>query len=195
MARLKLLIVVAFVAMFIAGWVMGTATEREHSSKPSTTQPHQKPPHPGSEGWLGNQLGLTADQDAKIKDIWAPLASARSKYMDQWQQINRDRDEQVRNLLTADQKAAMDSLYSEAEAEQIALEGRREKEYKDAVAKTNELLSPEQQKKYANILAHQHGGDRGHFPRNGGPGPSSGPGGPGGPGGPPHDHPHDHEPH
>ncbi len=196
MARLKLLIVVAFVAMFVAGWIMGTATERaKFVSKPPTTQPNHPnhPPQPGSQGWLRNQLGLSADQDDKIKAIWAPLASARSKYMDQWQQINHDRDESVRNLLTADQKAAVDAIYSESEAEQFALEDRRDKEYKDAVTKTKELLTPEQQKKYENILAHQHG-DRGRFPHNGGPGGPGGPPNGPGPGGPP---PHDrgHEPH
>jgi Spy/CpxP family protein refolding chaperone len=178
MHRLKLLIVVAFMLVFAAGWSLGTAMERAHYSSMSapTTQPihRQHPPQDGS--WLKRELGLSADQDAKIREIWAPLASARGKYMDQWQQINRDRDDAVRNLLSADQKVAMDSIYSEAEAEQAALEGRRDKEYKDAVAKTNELLTPDQQKKYSNILAHQHG-DHGRFPPRS-MAPASGPGGP-----------------
>ncbi len=161
MNRAKVIILVCFVTAFAIGVGTGTASRRLMK-------------RPDRESWLTRELGLTQEQQEKMKEIWS---TAGMEGVRQWREkriaLGRERDEAMQGLLSEEQKAQYQAIVKSYEEKVAALEKEAAESFEAMVAKTKEILTDEQKAKYDAFLS------RG--PRPGQPGgPGRGLGGPGG---------------
>jgi Spy/CpxP family protein refolding chaperone len=189
MKNARFILTLLFVLALSSGVVAGMLVTRWPAVSGSpTTRPVAAARTP-----LAEELNLTDEQSVKMKAIWETARQEVDDCFTRAQALQRQRDETIYGLLTDEQKAKVTAAEKEYKDGIDALRTQREADFKAAVAKTEEILTAEQKKKYEQIL-----GSRLHH-GTGGPGPGGGPdwlGAPpsGGPGGE-HGHgPHGHGP-
>ncbi|HEY7117243.1 MAG TPA: Spy/CpxP family protein refolding chaperone [Tepidisphaeraceae bacterium] len=194
MNQIRVLIVLGSIVLFAAGAVVGMLARRMPS----------RPQHPPSpEAFLVEQLGLTDAQQKQMREIWSrTLENAGPPPFGQFDRLNKEREQAIRDLLSDDQKAQYDRIAREYSARMEEIHKQSRAKFKEAEEQTKALLTPEQLQKYEEILKR----GRDHGPGGpGGPGGKGAPGGKGfmvpmfgpgpGPGGPGHGHDHDHDGH
>lgn len=146
MTKLKLLAALALCMAYFAGIATGWA---------GYTLAGEQPPAPSGKGsWLSHTLQLDEDQTARIQAIWSREAAAgdRESARSQIRDLYDERDEQIRSLLTAEQQTRFDEIHRTIEAKKDALFEERRKRREEAIEKTMDLLTPEQQEAYREIL-------------------------------------------
>ena len=158
MSKAKLILIAAFAVTLIAGGVAGYAirSSAHHSSRPPSDGGRRDPgARPPRERFP--DLKLTAEQSAKMDEIWTALRdSSTSRSRDQRQAFQKQREEAVRAILTEEQKIRYDAVLKDF-ADRIAELGKaREKAFQEAVEKTKAILNAEQQKKYEEWLKSLH---------------------------------------
>lgn len=147
MRALKVAIFLGFTFMFIAGLAVG------RSHHPAALHPEPRP-------WLSEQLNLNAEQEVKMKQIWSQ-AMAHQPDPQRFHDADRQRDEQIRDLLTDQQKAQLDAINAEHERRINELRAQRDQVFKAADEQTRAILTDEQRKKFDEISkdrARRHGG-------------------------------------
>lgn len=146
MSNLKLVILLGFVFMFVAGLAVGRAPKTE----PQKDKDHGK-------SWLGNELHLTPDQQKQMKAIWSSPEVTRPDIGKLCRDTDRQRDQAVLKLLTPEERQQFDQIKKDHDAKIAALFAEREQAMRDAEEKTRQMLTDEQRKKYEEILkAHGH---------------------------------------
>lgn len=173
MNKTSVTILLGFVLMFAAGAVVGMV-------KSKGVFPHP-PPHDRS--WLADQLQLTEEQKQQMQQIWAEaMPRNRDQAMEQRRQLQKQRDDAIRRLLTPAQLQQFEKITQQYEAASTDLQKQREKAVEEAIAKTKLILNDQQRAKYEDILKHHQGDhgpwDNGHHP---GGGPMGNPAPPPGP--------------
>lgn len=146
----RLIVITGFIIAFLAGTMAGMVFR--HDSGPGARPPG------GRESFIGSQLGLSADQQAKMKAIWQDVSHRpdRSKRG----QIRKDQEEAIAKLIHPEDRPAYDKVVADCHAklDQMDTEGR--KSFQQAVEKTKAILTPDQLKKYDVLLARNDGRDR-----------------------------------
>lgn len=143
MTSLKLAIVIGFSLMFAAGLTIG------RSHQPALA-PHQ------NRSWLSAQLNLTPSQEQQMRQIWSDAAAAQGDNR-QYRELDRQRDQAIRAMLTSEQRSQLDQINHDHDADVAALNGQRDRIVQEANSKTREILNDQQRLKFDEIeSAHGH---------------------------------------
>lgn len=176
--KAQILVASAFAATFGAGIV----TALLFLGRPGPAPVHDRggpgggqgnPGGGGSGSWIARELSLTPEQHEKMREIWSGIRD-QSGARDKRRELGRQRDEEIRALLTPEQLARHEEILAKYEKRQDELREAGEALMRQAEQRTREMLTPEQRTKYEEFLKQRRDDPRGR-----------GPGGPGGPGGPP----------
>jgi len=158
------------VLVLCAGVVVGRLSARLSDEAPP-------PPTGHTPSWLADQLDLTADQQQKMDAIWADVKQQMSKDWDKHRDLDRQRDEAVRDLLSDDQLVQYEAIYDAYRVKRAEMERTRDTLIKSAEERSRELLTDSQKVRWDQLAKDMHT----HHPGPGGPGPG-GPGPERGPG-------------
>ena len=146
----RLIFLLCFLTAFGAGVCVGVLWQQR-----------VKPAH---DGWLSD-LNLTAEQREKIKAIWTDAMKAADwqTQREKREVAQKERDEALRTLVTADQKQRYEEIVSayQKRAEEISQESRKARE--DAYERTKALLTESQRQMYDELRkkrSEQHGRTR-----------------------------------
>jgi len=154
MSKTKILLLVAFVAVFVAGITLGLFAG------------HRQPPRPGPP-WLAAELELTQDQVEKMKEIWSKVVPSPHRPSDRGGRSApaSERDNAVREILTADQLDRFERINAEYEAKREQRQKELMAPFDEAMERTQQILTEEQLKRFENLQERMR--DREH--RRGGP--------------------------
>jgi Spy/CpxP family protein refolding chaperone len=174
----KFVVVIGFLVSFAAGLMVGSI-DRKRTEPPAapTTAPTTRP-HRGG-GWITSELGLDADQQKAMEQIWSETAGkGRRELEERRREIRKDRDEALTALVRPEDKPKYDQILKDYQDQQQAIESEMRANFEMAVKQTKELLTPEQRAKYEQLLQRQQwdrGGPRGGPGRRGDDRPASRP--------------------
>ena len=149
MNRLKLVILLGFAIMFVAGLAIG----RSHSTPPAP-KPDDHPLHN-----LRDEVGLTADQEKQIEQVWHDARVHADTMARQFHDFDRQRDEAIAALMSPEQNARYQEIRHEHDERVAAVRKDIGKSMQEASQKTRSLLTPEQAKKFDSFIQkhHRHG--------------------------------------
>src|ERR1700761_8020731 len=130
--RSKFVLSIAAILVLSAGLVVGRLWTRLMPSAPG-------PDH--GRGWFIEQLNLSSDQRQKMDAIWANTKQQVDKMSDRRHALDKERDEAIRTLLTAEQMAAYDSIFDIYHTKRAEYDHDRQKLFDDADEQTRKLLT------------------------------------------------------
>ena len=163
MNRFRLLFILGFLVSMSAGVVVGMVARTVAGRGPKDTSVVSPPTTQHS---LEADLKLEPRQAEEVHQIWSQVFAA-VRQLDQSrgekrQALDRERDEQIAQLLFADQVADYDWILQEHELKVAELRKDRDKLFQDAEQKMRPLLSDAQWKRYEEIKKeradHRHNG-------------------------------------
>lgn len=141
-ALLLILVVLSVGSGVEIGWVW-RPIDKFNPGAPST-QPSGRT---GARPWF-DQLDLNPDQQKQIDKIWNDTRQQMQKIFQQHRDLDEQREKQVMDLLTADQKAAYEKIGESMRTAREDLDKQREALIADANARSRSLLDPAQQEKW-----------------------------------------------
>ena len=156
MTKTRVMMLVAVVVVFCAGVAVGLLAS-----------PSPRERRGGS--WLTNELDLTPQQRAKMRQIWAepdPAASMRQQ-SERRRAIEQARDQALRALLSEDQKVQHDRILQEHEQQLAQLGEERRKWFQERMELTKAILTEAQRRRYDELMER----GRGRRPMPGGAAP------------------------
>ena len=164
MTKTRLILVASCIIVFAAGAAAGVLASKLKAPRPR-----------GS--WLSRELKLTGQQEEQMRKIWRPAGTARQgRHDDRMAVLARERDEAIVALLSEEQKAGYDAIGREYARKVDELAQERHKAFEERMAQTKQILTPEQARRYDELLKEPRGRGRGRGGRGGpGPGPGEGP--------------------
>ena len=141
----RILVLAAVIVSFCAG-AMVDRVVRGHGMPP-------RPQGGGPASWLANQLDLTADQQAKMKDIWQNTFrhSGGSDSRDKRNELRRQQEQDIAALIRAEDRPAYDKIVADTKTKVDAVDADQRKAFEAAVAQTKLILTPDQLKKFEQI--------------------------------------------
>jgi Spy/CpxP family protein refolding chaperone len=140
-------VVLMFVLTLAAGTVIGRLTAARGPARSSAVG--------GSP--LSDELQLTPEQSARMRPIWeAARETARSSARDAGE-VQREHEERLAAMLTPQQREQYGQLSEENHRRIAELDAKRREAFAKAVAKTREILRPDQWTAYEQILKNQVG--------------------------------------
>lgn len=145
MSRTRVILTLLFVLTLSSGLVAGMLVTR----LPATTGPQEtgKPRTPFAEA-----LQLTDEQNDKMRQIWERVRDNVDQCFIDAQEVQKRRDQELMELLTADQKAKFARIQKDSSAALAKLKLDRDGMFQKAVAETKQILTESQQKRYDEIL-------------------------------------------
>jgi Na+-transporting NADH:ubiquinone oxidoreductase subunit NqrC len=152
MQSAKLVLPVVFLLTLCSGVVAGVLVSRLPTDKNSS------PARNSTE--LQAALGLTPDQQEKMKSIWEGTRATVDDCVTKARDIQREQDEALSSLLTEDQKAKFKKIQSDFRHRSEDLKKTEEQAIHQAVQQTDQLLDESQRKQYHAIIdqrLHQNG--------------------------------------
>jgi len=160
--KANLLLTLSLALTFAAGLALGCLLERGCGSR------HR----PGRrQSWLARELDLTPEQEQQMHAIWSEaMGQLGIPRGERSRTLTEEREKAVRDLLTEEQELQYDRVLAEHEQKLAGLKDEGKQAFERAVARTKEILTPEQRTKYEEMLGRtrEHG-------RRGPPGPGMGP--------------------
>jgi Spy/CpxP family protein refolding chaperone len=152
--RVEILLIGLTVLALSAGVVAGLVAARlPGSSSAAPVAPPPPPPgNPLDRTPLAEELGLTPQQRDQMRGIWEPLRGKVHETFEDAQDLQRQRDEDLVAMLNDEQKAKFAKISRDYADRFVELGRRRDKLFDDAVARTRQMLTPEQREKYEQIL-------------------------------------------
>jgi len=143
----RLIVAVAVIVSFCAGAMV------DHVVRGRGAPPGPHGPGGGPGGYIANQLSLSADQQAKMKDIWQNTfrrggQENRAKRDD----LRKHQEQSIAALIRPEDKPAYDKIVADTKSKMEAMDAEGKKAFDDAVARTKQILTPEQLKKYEQII-------------------------------------------
>ncbi|HOB75713.1 MAG TPA: Spy/CpxP family protein refolding chaperone [Phycisphaerae bacterium] len=170
----KALVVVCFVAAFAAGLVVGLQWR-------APEPPQTKRPSRGG-GWLARELDLTPSQQEELDKIWSQIARSGGREREERRrQLYRERDEAIVALIRPEDELLYEAILSDYAAQMAELDAEWRTAFDDAVERTRQILTPDQQARCDQLLQrlHRERGPydwrRGERDRGVRPGPRGGP--------------------
>ena len=148
-----LLIIVAGLAMS-AGVVAGLLASRLPSAAgPQSAATNPVTPPPASfERTLADELNRRADQRESMRQIWEGVREQVHKTFDDAQNLQKERDEAMVALLNDEQRVKFAKISQDYANRFNELTKKRDGTFEEAVAKTKNILDPDQRAKYEEIL-------------------------------------------
>jgi Spy/CpxP family protein refolding chaperone len=172
--RLKLIIVLGFAIIFVAGLAVGSFVDLTPHAVVKPVPPIQKK----AESHFPNfreHLGLSAAQNEQVEKLWHEAHARNESLSHQFRDIDHQYEEAVISLLAPEQKIAYEKIQKDRHDRVEALRGEMVKTMKATNQSIRALLTPEQQKKF-DEMARQIGPPRSPNGRmGGGPVPMGGP--------------------
>jgi cell division protein ZapA (FtsZ GTPase activity inhibitor) len=102
---------------------------------------------------LTEMLQLSPDQSEKMRMIWQEAQGKAQTALAQVQALQKGRDDALVAILTTDEQRAKYEKVTKEYAKQFEeVIGQRDHVFQDAVEQTRQILSPQQQKKYEEVL-------------------------------------------
>jgi Spy/CpxP family protein refolding chaperone len=148
----RLIVIVGFVVAFSAGFLIGISPAGNRI-EPATEQTSERRGR-GPESWLAEQLSLTSDQQKQMKDIWSEVAKRGGRHQrEERSRLRKERDEAIAALIREEDRAAYEQIVKEFEEKNRAMDAEARAAFQQAVARTKEILTPEQRQKYEEILS------------------------------------------
>ena len=156
----RLVVIIGFVVSFAAGFAVG---HKWHQGEP----PKADRPSPG--GWLAAELKLTPEQRKQLDEIWSETARRGGSDRDEHRgRLYRERDEAIVALIRPEDRPKYEAIQKRHAEEVSAMGADWRKSFDTAVARTKEILTPEQRQRYEELLARRDGPRDGHDQRGGG---------------------------
>jgi Spy/CpxP family protein refolding chaperone len=143
--RAKALIALGFAAALLGGASAGLLLDR-----------YVRPPGPAvvaGDVPLSTELQLTADQRTQIRQIWEQVRTLNQGSFDDGQALEHWRDDQILKILSGAQVKDFEKINNEYQERYTAMTAKRGLAFKEAVARTKQLLTEEQRRRYEQILA------------------------------------------
>lgn len=148
----KMIVITGFIVAFSAGIMTGVAWK--------TRAPGDRPDnHRDPQSWIAEQLSLTPEQQAQMKEIWSGFGGRREGWHKR-EQIRREKDEAIANLVRPEDMGAYDRILEAAKCKTDALDAEGKDTFQKAVEKTKGILNDEQRKKYEELLSRGPGHGR-----------------------------------
>lgn len=138
------LFVLALAAGLAAGLLLPRAMALRTASAPRRTA-------------LAEELGLNDTQSAQMREIWEGVRDRVDACFLRAQQVQKQRDDAILSLLTPEQQARFDRAQREYASKLDGIKAEREAAFKEAVQRTEEVLSGPQKARYRQILASRLG--------------------------------------
>jgi Spy/CpxP family protein refolding chaperone len=169
MKRSRQVLLVMALLVLCAGVVVGRLSARLAAEVPP-------PPPDHTPSWLADQLNLSADQQQKMDAIWADVKQQMNGEGDKHRELDRERDDAIRDLLSDDQWLDYQEIYGIYRQKRQEMEKARDALIKSAEDRSRNLLNDSQKSRWDQLAKDMHAhhpGGPGHGP---GPGPGPGPG-------------------
>lgn len=109
---------------------------------------------------LADDLQLDARQRRETRAIWEAARDKGHQFFTEVQTLQKARDEALVALLNEQQKVKYEKVAQDFADQFAALTAGREKTFAEAVAQTKNILNPQQQKRYEEILQKRAPGAR-----------------------------------
>ena len=156
--RYTVLVLMVFVLTLGAGVFAGLLAARLPNASLAGSNP------PAGESSLAITLGLSNDQREQMRSIWEGVSELSRDSLVTASKFDRERDEAVVALISLEKREQYNQIQRAYSEKCAVLKSRRESAFDKAVKKTNEILTPPQREKYAQLLAAQLGtsGNRPH---------------------------------
>jgi Spy/CpxP family protein refolding chaperone len=139
-----------------AGVVAGMLAARLPAAATPAAGP-QLPPPPGYERSLADELDLNETQRQQMREIWEGVRGRVHRAFDDAKKLSNNQLDELAVLMdTPEQKAAFAQITKKYADKYAGLERERNQMFEEAVARTNAILTPDQQKKYAEIRQKLH---------------------------------------
>lgn len=142
--RAKVLVAIGFLAALLGGAAAGLLLSR-----------YVRPAAPAivaGDVPLSTELQLSNEQRNQIRQIWEQVRTLNQGSFEDGQALNTWRDDQILKLLSGDQKKEFERINLEYQERYTAMTAKRESAFRQAVAKTKQLLNDDQRKRYEQIL-------------------------------------------
>jgi hypothetical protein len=152
-ASTKAVVALGFFTALIGGAVAGLLASRY--MQPAT------PVVVAGQSSLSEELQLTPDQQAQIRRIWQGVQGLNESAAGATAALDRWRTDQWARLLNDEQRKQFEKIQLEYEDRFTAMNAKRDLAFKDAVAKTKQLLNEQQRQHYEEILARRMGSGAG----------------------------------
>lgn len=101
---------------------------------------------------LAAELGLNVQQCEQIRGIWEPLRQSAKVSFDEAHRLERRRDESIKALLTKEQLDQYNRITQDCNNAVLALQAKRNAQFREAVDKTKQVLTPPQREKYELLI-------------------------------------------
>ena len=145
--RAGALIALVFLTALVAGGAAGMLVAR-YVAPPRSPQPVVTGELP-----LSEELQLNPAQRDQIRQIWESVRAQNDASFNQGEMLQHLRDDQILKLLNDDQRREFARVNQEYTDRFTALTAKRESTFNEAVAKTKQVLTESQRRRYDAILA------------------------------------------
>jgi predicted phage gp36 major capsid-like protein len=116
-------------------------------------------------GQLSGQLQLSREQCEQMRPIWEAARDAARSCSKEAERIQFDHEEQLKALLTDEQKARYEQLSQENHRRIAAEDARRKEAFHKALESTQKILRADQWRAYEQIVKNQVGSVPGEVER------------------------------
>jgi hypothetical protein len=145
-AKATIVLVLAYILALAAGTTSGLLADRLRAPLPQ-----------GSKAPLAAQLDLTPAQVEEMRGIWENVSGNLDGYYHRAQDIQRQRDQALVDILTDDQKTKFAIMDKEYVKRYDALKDERDAAFRQALTKTEAMLSDTQRARYEQIVRERIG--------------------------------------
>lgn len=154
MGKAKIIMTIFFVLTLSSGLVAGMLVSRLPGAKAVVTTPRTP---------LAEELGLTPDQNKKMRGVWEGVKVKVDDCFQSAQSIQKKRDDALLALLTEDQKAKFARIQENWSTSLAVLKTERDGAFDVAVKETEKFLTEPQKLRYQEILQNRlhHGPHQG----------------------------------
>ena len=157
MGKAKIILMILFVLTLSSGLVGGMLVSRLPGTRPMANVPRTP---------LAEELGLTQDQNEKMRVIWEGVKGKVDDCFQTAQDVQKKRDDALLAILTDEQKLKFVKIQEDCSASLASLKTSRDGSFDEAVKQTEKILTEAQISRYREILQNRlH-----HGPHHGGPG-------------------------
>ena len=150
--KITVVLVLMFVLTMAAGVVMGRLVSRE----PRPHGPVQRVAVVGVSP-LSEELQLSAEQREQMRPIWEEARDIARSCAADGEQVQRQHEEQLKALLTEDQKRRYEQISQENHRKIADLDEKRKDAFRQAVERTRKILREDQWHAYEQIISNQVG--------------------------------------
>ena len=147
-AKIAGVLILLFAVAMAAGVTAGRLWARQVAPQRAAT---------GSGSPLSEELQLSAQQCEQLRPIWEHARDAARSCANEAEHIQREHEEALKAMLTDDQKSRYAQMSQENHRRIAEQETKRKEAFRQAVAQTEKLLRPDQQRAYETILKNQLG--------------------------------------